>query len=160
MKKSILIFVLAITSIAGTALAQGRGRGGGLPTPPALSGPVADLVNSIVAAINKQDKDYIQKVTAPDAWWADEDGHILPANFFIGRLLQGNPPKKLTPTNMGGQVWDNGAWAAFDYTLDETLANGTANQIKGTITMTFKKAGNDWLVALIHASVNGPAVAH
>jgi len=60
-------------------------------------------------------------------------------------------------TNIGGQTWDGGAWAAFDYTLEETLANGSLNQIKGTNTMTFKKVGNDWQVALVHASVNGPA---
>ena len=157
MKRSILVSVIAMVMFAGSALAQGRGRG--LPLPPALTGPVADLVNGIINAINKQDRAYIQKVAAPDAIWADEDGHILPVPFFTGKLMQGNPPKKLTVTNMGGQTWDSGAWAACDYTLDETLANGSANQIRGTITMTFKKAVNDWQVVLVHASVNGPAIA-
>lgn len=155
MKRSFLLFVIVTVTFAGSALAQGRG----LPPPPPLTGPVADLVNGIINAINKQDRAYIQKVAAPDAIWADEDGHILPVPFFTGKLMQGNPPKKLTATNMGGQTWDGGAWAAFDYTLDETLANGNANQIKGTITMTFKKTGNDWQVVLVHASVNGPAIA-
>ena len=157
MKRSILLFVIAMAAYAGSALAQGRGRG--LPPPPTLTGPVADLVNGIINAINNQDTAYIQKVAAPDAIWADEDGHILPTNFFIGKLMGGKPPKKLTPSNMGGQTWDGGAWAAFDYTLDETVANAGTNQMKGTITMTFKKAGNDWQVVLIHASVNGPAIA-
>jgi hypothetical protein len=154
MKKSLLTFIvmLAMTS---TAFPQ---RGRGLPPPPTLTGPVADLVQGIINAINKQDRAYIQKVLAPDAIWADEDGHILPATFFTGKLMQGTPPKKLTATNIGGQTWDAGAWAAFNYTLDETLANGSANQIKGTNTMTFKKVGNDWQVMLIHASVNGPAI--
>ena len=154
MKRSFLIFIITLTMTA-TAFAQ---RGGGLPPPPALTGPVADLVQGIINAINKQDTAYIQKIVAPDAIWADEDGHILPARFFIGKLMQGKPPKRLTATNIGGQTWDGGAWAAFDYTLDETLANGSTNQIKGTNTMTFKKVGNDWQVVLVHASVNGPAI--
>ena len=83
MKRSILVSVIAMVMFAGSALAQGRGRG--LPLPPALTGPVADLVNGIINAINKQ--------------------------------------------------------------------------IKGTVTMTFKKTGNDWQVVLVHASINGPAIA-
>src|SRR5438094_9670355 len=85
MKRSFLIFIITLTMTA-TAFAQ---RGGGLPPPPALTGPVADLVQGIINAINKQDTAYIQKIVAPDAIWADEDGHILPARFFIGKLMQG-----------------------------------------------------------------------
>jgi len=42
-----------------------------------LTGPVADLLNAIVVAINKQDKAFIDKVVAPNATWADEDVHIF-----------------------------------------------------------------------------------
>jgi len=139
MKKLILLIILIVTF--GTVAPAQRGR----PAP--FTGPVADLVNGIVNAINKQDMAYIQKVVAADAMWADGDIHVLPASFFIGRLLQGNPPKKLAITNLVGQTWDNGAWAAFNYTLDE----GTS-QMKGINTMTFKKVGNDWQVILIHAA--------
>ncbi len=59
---------------------------------------------------------------------------------------------------MAGETWDNAAWAAFDYTLDETLPNGAPNQIKGTETMTFGKMGNDWQVVLIHAGINAKAI--
>jgi ketosteroid isomerase-like protein len=168
MKRLILIFLFVLATFAGSALAQapergqGQGRGGGgggLPPAPTLTGPVADMVNAIVAAINKQDAAYLQKVVAPDAIWADEDGHFLPAGIWVGRLMMAKPAKKLTMTNMTGQTWDNGAWAAFRYTLDETTTAGAANQMKGTTTLTFKKVGNDWQVAMIHAPVDGPAIA-
>ena len=155
MKRSILIFVLAIATCGLAVQAQGIRN---LPPRPTLTGPVADLVNELVNAINKQDAAFLQKVVAPNATWADEDGHIFPASFFINKLMQGMP-RKLTPTNIAGETWDNAAWAAFDYTLDETLANGTPNQIKGTETMTFRKVGNDWQVVLIHAAINAKAVA-
>jgi ketosteroid isomerase-like protein len=154
MKKSILVLVVATAMFGGNALAQGVRN---LPPRPTLSGPVADLVTALVNAINKQDKAFIEKVVAPNATWADEDGHIFPASFFINKLMQGMP-RKLTPTNMAGETWDNAAWAAFDYTLDETLKDGSANQIKGTETMTFRKMGNDWQVVLIHAAIDAKAV--
>ena len=154
MKRSILFFLLVMVMCCVAAQAQGVRN---LPPRPTLTGPVADLVNDIVNAINKQDAAFIQKVVAPNATWADEDGHIFPASFFINKLMQGMP-RKLTPTNIAGETWDNAAWAAFDYTLDETLASGTANQIKGTETMMFRKVGNDWQVVLIHAAINAKAV--
>src|SRR6478672_12285668 len=114
MKRSVLFFV-AMMLLAGMANAQGARN---LPPRPALTGPVADLLNAIVVAINKQDKAFIDKVVAPNATWADEDGHIFPATFFINKLMQGMP-RKLTPTTpISGETWDNAAWAAFDYTLD------------------------------------------
>ena len=172
MKRSILILIIATAAFAGSALAQapergqGQGRGGGrggrggvLPPAPTLTGPVADMVNAIVTAINNQDAAYFQKAVAPDAIWADEDGHFLPANIWVNRLMQAKPAKKLAMTNLTGQTWDNGAWAAFRYTLDETTNAGAANQMKGTTTLTFKKVGNDWQVAMIHCPVDGPAIS-
>lgn len=170
MKRSILIVTIAMLAFAGSAFAQDRGqgrgggggrggRGGGLPAPPTLTGPVADMVNAIVTAINNQDAAYFQKIVAPDAIWADEDGHFLPVNFFLNRIMQAKPAKKLTMTNLAGQTWDNGAWAALRYTLDETTAAGAPNQMKGSLTMTFKKVGNDWQVVMLHAPVDGTAIA-
>jgi ketosteroid isomerase-like protein len=164
MKKSIFVLLIAIVGIASSAVAQaprggGGGQRGGPPAPPALTGPIADAVNGVVAAINKQDAAYLQKAVASDAIWADEDGHFLPANIWINRLMQAKPAKKLAMTTLTGQVWDTGAWAAFRYTLDETTAAGAPNQMKGTATLTFKKVGNDWQVAMIHAPVDGPAIA-
>ena len=119
MKKSILVFVVAMMVFTGMANAQGARN---LPPRPTLTGPVADLLNAIVVAINKQDKAFIDKVVAPNATWADEDVHIFPASFFINKLMQGMP-RKLTITNVAGETWDTGAWAAYDYTLDETRAD-------------------------------------
>ena len=67
-------------------------------------------------------------------------------------------PRRLTATNISGETWDDAAWAAFDYTLDETLANGTPNQIKGTETITFRKFGNEWKVVLVHAAIDAKAI--
>jgi ketosteroid isomerase-like protein len=164
MKKLMLVLLIAIVGIASSAVAQapqggGGRRGGGPPAPPALTGPIADAVNAVVAAINKQDAAFLQKAVAADAIWADEDGHFLPANIWINRLMQAKPAKKLSATTLTGQVWDTGAWAAFRYTLDETTAAGAPNQMKGTATLVFKKVGNDWVVAMIHAPVDGPAIA-
>jgi ketosteroid isomerase-like protein len=175
MKRSLLVVLTVMFVFAGSALAQapergqggqgrggggGRGgRGGGLPPAPTLTGPVADMVNMIVTAINAQDAAYLQKVVAPDAIWADEDGHFLPAGIWVNRLMTAKPAKKMGMTNLTGQTWDNGAWAAFRYTLDETTQAGAANQMKGTATLAFKKVGNDWQVAMIHAPVDGPAIA-
>jgi ketosteroid isomerase-like protein len=155
MKRSMLILMLAMV-FAATALAQGRG--GGLPAPPTLTGPVADMVNAIVTAINNQDAAYFQKNVAPDAVWVDEDGHFLPANIWINRLMQAKPAKKFAMTQLSGQTWDAGAWAAFRYTLDEMTQAGAPNQMKGSATLTFKKVGTDWKVAMIHAPVDGTAI--
>ena len=155
MKRSVLFFV-AMMLLAGMANAQGARN---LPPRPALTGPVADLLNAIVVAINKQDKAFIDKVVAPNATWADEDVHIFPASFFINKLMQGMP-RKLTITNIAGETWDTGAWAAYDYTLDETRTDGTPNQMKGTQSMTFRKVGNDWQVVFFHNAVDPGGVAH
>jgi ketosteroid isomerase-like protein len=152
--KSILCFVLGTTILAATAFSQGARN---LPPRPTLTGPVADLVNNLVAAINKQDKAFLDKVVAPNATWADEDGHIFPASFFINKLMMGMP-RKLTPTNIAGETWDNAAWAAFDYTLDETTRDGSPNQIKGTETMVFRKMGNDWQVVMVHGAIDAKAI--
>src|SRR5690349_23515609 len=121
MKRSILAFLIAMVALTGSALAQapergqgggagqgqgrggGRGRGGGLPQMPPLTGPVADMVNMIIAAINNQDAVYLQKVVAPDAVWLDEDGHALPANIWVNRLMQAKPAKKVAITELTGQ---------------------------------------------------------
>jgi ketosteroid isomerase-like protein len=155
MKRLILVVIVATAMFAGNALAQGARN---LPPRPTLTGPVADLVNNIVTAINKQDKAFIDKVLAPNATWADEDGHIFPATFFTNKLMMGMP-RKLTTTNLAGETWDNAAWAAFDYVLDETTRDGSPNQIKGTETIVFRKMGNDWQVVLVHAGIDAKAIA-
>jgi hypothetical protein len=72
--------------------------------PPQLTGPVADTVNMIVAALNNQDATYLQKEVPADAIWLDEHGHALPAGIWINRLMQAKPVKKITLTNLTGQA--------------------------------------------------------
>jgi hypothetical protein len=95
----------------------------------------------------------------PNAIWLDEDGPAVPANIGINRLMQAKPAKKITMTNLTGQAWDDGAWAAFKYSLEETTQAGAPNQMNGMNSMTCKKVGDNWPVVLIHAAVNGPAIA-
>jgi ketosteroid isomerase-like protein len=171
MKRSILVLIVTLSTLVGSAMAQapegrgqgqgqgrgGGGRGGGLPAP--LTGPVADMVNAIVTALNNQDAAYLQKVVAMDAIWVDEDGHFLPAGIWVNRLMQAKPAKKMAMTNLTGATWDNGAWAAFRYTLDETTSADAPNQMKGSASLTFKKNGADWQVVMIHVPVDGSAIA-
>ena len=173
MKRSILVLIVTLSTLVGSAMAQapegrgqgqgqgrgGGGRGGGLPAPPTLTGPVADMVNAIVTALNNQDAAYLQKVVAMDAIWVDEDGHFLPAGIWVNRLMQAKPAKKMAMTTLTGATWDNGAWAAFRYTLDETTSAGAPNQMKGSASLTFKKNGADWQVVMIHVPVDGSAIA-
>jgi ketosteroid isomerase-like protein len=159
MKRSILVIVLAIVALTGSAVAGGgQGRGGRGGAPP-FTGPVADMVNMIITALNNQDAAYLMKVVAPDAVWADEDGHMIPATAWVNRLMTAKPVKKITLTGLRGLAWDTGAWAAFSYTLEEPAAAGGTNTMKGTNSMTFKKTGDDWQVVLVHAAVNGPAIS-
>src|SRR5437867_2471202 len=110
MKRSILVLILVMIVMAGTALArappqgQGRGggggRGGGRGAAPPATGPLADMTNAIVTAINSQDAAYFMKIVAPGTVWADEDGHFMPSATWISRLMPPNPAKKLTITNL------------------------------------------------------------
>ena len=168
MKRLITVSLVLVAMLALNAAAQapaggqgrggggGQGRGGGrgaAPAPPA-TGPIADRVNEIVAAVNKPDAAALQKAVTPDTLWADEDGHILNASIWINKLTTG-AAKKLSITNLKVGNSDDAGWAAFNYVLDE----GT-NQIRGTNTMVFKKTGSDWQVLLVHGAINTNVGAH
>jgi hypothetical protein len=133
------------------------GRGGRANLPPA-TGPVADATNAIIAAINNQDAVFFRTALAPDAILADEDGHIgLPANVWALRLSQGS--KKIAISNLVvGDLGDTGAWAVFNYTLDETTAEGQPNQIKGSSTIVYSKSGTSLKAVLVQLSVNARAI--
>jgi len=150
MKKLILVVFLAVTS----SQAIGQGRPNIFAPPATASGPVADLVNSIVTAFNNRDTAYLQKLIAPDAVWLDEDGHHLIATVWMQRLLAANPQRKLTISNLRVGNWDNTGWAGFNYVMQGT------NMVKGTNSMLFKKNGNDWQIVLIHGAVDTPIVQH
>ena len=160
MKRSILAVALLIVMLAGAASAKSPGVvQGGRPNifaPPATpSGPLVEVVNAIVTAFNNRDTTYFQKVIAPGTVWFDEDGHHLNAMVWMNRVLSGNPPRKLSISNLRVANWDDGGWAGFNYVVAEG-----PNQVKGTNTLVFKKNGNDWQVVLIHAAVDTAFVAH
>jgi hypothetical protein len=136
----------------------GRGGRGGFPPAPPATGPVADATNKIVEAINKQDAAFFDKALTADAILADEDGHVgLPARVWVMRLT--TTPKKLAITGLRvGDLGTEGAWAVFNYTLDEMTAQGASNQMQGTSTIVYKKNGADLQAVLIQLSVNGRAI--
>jgi len=146
MKRSILLLAI-IAAIGGTVFAQApgaaQGRGGrpNIFAPEAqATGPLADVVRSIVNAFNNRDTAFFQKSIAPDAVWLDEDGHHLLATVWINRLLSANPPRKLSITNLRTNNWDTGGWAGFNYLIEGT------NQVKGTNSIVFKKNSTDWQI--------------
>jgi Domain of unknown function (DUF4440) len=134
---------------------QGRGGGRGPAAAPPATGPVADATNKIIDAINKQDSAFFGKALTADALLADEDGHILPANIWIGKLTSSS--KKIAITGLRVGELADGGWAVFNYTLDET-AQGAPNQMKGSSSIVYKKNGADLQAVLIQLSVNGRAI--
>ena len=125
--KRLLRGVVLIGALSGTAFAQapagGQARGGrpNIFAPPATaSGTLVDVVNAIVAAFNKQDKAYFQKIIAPDTVWFDEDGHHFNAMVWMDRMLSATPPRQLTVTNLRTGNWDTGGWAGFNYVIQST----------------------------------------
>jgi hypothetical protein len=153
MKRSIF-FALLILTVVMTAGAQApRGQAGGRPNifapPAAATGPVADLVNSVVTSFNNRDTAYFQKVIAPDAVWLDEDGHHLLATVWMTRLLSATPQRKLTISNLRVLNMDTSAVAGFNYVLE-----GGTTPVKGVNSMTFKKTGTDWQIVMIHGAVD------
>jgi len=68
--------------------------------------------------------------------------------------------QKLSISNlMVGDLGESGAWAAFNYTLDETTDKGEPNQMKGSSTIVYSKSGTALKAVLIQLSVNGRAIA-
>lgn len=136
----------------------GRGERGGRAAAPPATRPVADTTNAIIAAINSQDVAFFQTALTADAILADEDGHVgFPANVWALRLTSAT--KKIAISNLlVGDLGDSGAWAVFNYTLDETTAQGEVNQMLGSSTIVYSKSGTNLKAVLIQLSVNGRAI--
>ncbi len=170
MKRLNVLFLPALMAVMCLALfgqgPQGGGRGGGRggggrgggrggAVAPA-TGPVADMTNMIVEAINKQDAMFFDGKLTADAILADEDGHFIPAMVWVQRLT--SSPKKLTIEGLRvGDLGADAAWAGFTYTLDET-ARGAENQMTGTTTIVYKKNGANLQIAMVHLAVKGAAI--
>src|SRR6186713_1437491 len=112
MKRYMFSVLLTMTALLATVSAQApaRGQGGARPNifapAAAATGPIADVMNSMVTAFNNRDTAHFQKLIAPDAVWLDEAGHHLLATVWMTRLLSANPPRTLTPSNLRTQTWD------------------------------------------------------
>ena len=59
---------------------------------------------------------------------------------------------------IGGDLADGGAWAAFNYTLDDATAPSGANPIQGSFTIIYGKSGTALKAVLIQMSVTGRAI--
>ena len=152
--KKLIPAALALTLFT-VAHLSAQGRGAGIFAPASRpSGPVADVVNSMVTAFNNHDTAFFQKIVAPDAVWFDEDGHQLLATVWLNRLMTATPPRKLSITDLRVSNWEDGGWAGFHYTLEAT------NQVKGINTMSFRKVGNDWQIVMIHGAVDTLISSH
>jgi ketosteroid isomerase-like protein len=158
MKRSLFVFSLITVLAVGLALAQGTPpqRGGGMAAPPPATGPIADLANAQVDAINKGDAAFFDSHLADTVVWFDEDGHAIAgkdrvSNFIKMRLLTGG--KKVTITGLRVGNSNDGGWAGYQYTIDAAGA-----QRKGTQTVVYQKVGADWKIVMVHGAVN--AVGH
>jgi hypothetical protein len=99
----------------------GKGVATGHPQTPPATGPMLNLANHLVDAINKQDTATLQKMLASDAVYLDEDGHAPPARVWINKLATGTPAKQIAISATHSQMWDDAGWVSFNYTLAESL---------------------------------------
>ena len=160
MKKTItLIAVLVLVMLCAVLAAQQTppqgGRAGGMrgPQVPPASGPMLDLANKLVDAINKQDAETLKKMLAPDAVYLDEDGHAPTAQVWINKLATGTPPKQLAISSTHSQMWDDAGWVSFNYELTEQF-QGQPKTVKGTASIVVKKpGGGDWQIQLVHGAL-------
>jgi ketosteroid isomerase-like protein len=120
--------------------------------PPTATGPIADLANAQIDAINKGDAAFFDSHLTDNVVWFDEDGHAIAgkdrvSNFIKMRLLTGG--KKVTITGLRVGNSNDGAWAGYQYTVDAAGA-----QRKGTQTVVYQKMGANWKIVMVHAAVS------
>jgi len=120
-KVPVALTALSLVMAGAIAMAQQPPAAGARPQTPPATGPLLDLANSLVEAINKQDTSALQKMLAPDAVYLDEDGHAPPARVWINKLTNGTPAKQVVISSTHGQTWDDAGWVSFNYSLTETL---------------------------------------
>src|SRR5262245_17390034 len=155
MKRSLFVISLITVLAVGFALAQGTPppqRGGGMAAPPAATGPIADLANAQIAAINKGDAAFFDSHLVDNVVWFDEDGHAIQgkdrvSNFIKTKLLTGGKKVTIAGLRVGNST--DGGWAGYQYTLE---AGGA--QKKGTQTVVYQKVGPDWKIDMVHGAVN------
>jgi ketosteroid isomerase-like protein len=113
------------------------------------------MAKQFIDAYNDRNLAYFEKMLAPDAVVPDDDGHILtdrPHMIDLFRMRFAlEPPAKMTASNIVTREAGNSMLASFAYTYERVGA-----PTKGLITIVYKKARNDWQIALIHYSINLP----
>ncbi len=148
-----LIPVLACACLFAQQPTAGPGGGGARPRTPPASGPMLDLANKLVEAINKQDATTLQKLLAADAVYLDEDGHAPPAQAWIRKLVTATPPKQIAISSTHSQMWDDAGWVSFNYELTETVQD-QPKTVKGTASIVARKsADGDWQIQLVHGAL-------
>src|SRR4051812_42838665 len=112
-------------------------------------GPLASVVAGIVAAYNRHDVPFFEKILDRDVLWLDEDGHFIGAKeqalYFIDEQLAGVPARKLAISNLrSGLVGaaNDAGWAAFAY-----VVTGGRIERKGVTSILFRQTGveRNWL---------------
>ena len=164
--KRVTMIVLALAVVAagvvlfaqnppagGAAPQRGAGGRGAPPAVPPATGPMLDLANRLVEAINKQDAATLQKMVAPDCVYLDEDGHAPAVGRWITVLTSGTPPKKMEINTTHSQMWEDSGWVSFNYVVGETFQNNPKN-VRGTASIMVKKQANgEWLIQMIHGAL-------
>jgi ketosteroid isomerase-like protein len=150
---AVVVPVILCAVLLGQQPPAGGSGGTHHPRTPPASGPMLDLANKLVEAINKQDAATLQKMLAADAVYLDEDGHAPPAQAWINKLATGTPPKQLAISSTHSQMWDDTGWVSFNYELTETVQD-QPKTVKGTASIVARKsAGGDWQIQLIHGAL-------
>jgi ketosteroid isomerase-like protein len=152
-----MTFVFAMTCAVLVAQQQPAGGASGShmrhPMTPPATGPMLDLANELVDAINKQDTATLEKLLGPDAVYLDEDGHAPPARAWIHKIATGTPAKHIEISATHGKMWDDAGWVSFNYTLTEDY-KGQPKTLKGTASIVAKKvAGGDWQIQMVHGAL-------
>ena len=115
--------------------------------------PGPDLVQAGVDAYNSHDLAYFEQHLADDVVWLDEDGHIMNGKSavlgFLRIQFDQTPRRTLSVSNVKVGSTTDAAWATFGY----MIMGGDAH-IMGLNTTVYKRAGNDWQIAVVHGAFN------
>ena len=127
----------------------------GLLAVPALARqqPGPELVQAAVTAYNNHDLAYFEQHLADDVVWLDEDGHIMSGKTgvlgFLRLQFNQTPRRMLSVSDVRVGSTSDAAWATFAY-----MIMGGDEHIMGLNTTVFKRAHNDWQIAVVHGAFN------
>ncbi|HEV2499029.1 MAG TPA: DUF4440 domain-containing protein [Terriglobia bacterium] len=143
MKRIFVVFMIFVLAMACTVLVAQQ-RPGGMARhshmrTPSATGPMLDIANELVAAINHQDAAALQKMLAPDAVYLDEDGHAPPARAWVHKLTS-DAQKHIVISATHSQMWRDAGWVSFNYALTEEY-RGQPKTLEGTTSYRLQKNG-------------------